>query len=246
MVRNNPLQLWSEAVHLERGFAVNLSPMLTKPILLSVVVLAASAVNAVSQTAGNWSAAVPRVLRAPGAQISHFPSTELEPIFRNLAAMYSPYDTMQGIGFSGPDTPMNNEYWVAMPFTPATDSTVYAVQLAISTLGGTDRASVSLNADSGGVPGAVLQSWTAENLGLFQSQCCELPIFFAVPGVAVQAGLQYWVVAAPAQDAPSFNGAWYFAPNQGQGLTAYNLDETGWLPYVGPVGAFAVFGLPAN
>jgi hypothetical protein len=132
-----------------------------------------------------------------------------------------------------------------MPFTPATDATVYSVQAAVAWMGGANSSLISLNADAGGLPGAALETWPVTGLPKFVGSCCYVPAFYSTSGVAVTAGTQYWVVAGTTSANPTFNGSWYFAADAKQGVFAVNLNQTGWVQYTGTLGAFAVYGLGA-
>lgn len=121
----------------------------------------------------------------------------LSVIYSSLATDYPDglYWCCQGSTVSGPNSPILVEWWEAAAFTPGANTTAAKVQVAIGFIGGNDKELIlSLNADQGGVPGAVLEQWVLSGLE-GAGTCCSVESK-AVSGVALTGGQQYWIVAS--------------------------------------------------
>lgn len=118
-------------------------------------------------------------------------------IYSNLGPRKNAYNGQGGWIAAGPQDPYTNQQQdVAIPFTPASDSTVTAIQLPVQYYSyGTNNATIELAADASGVPGAVLASRDLQNLPTFGVGCCKLGLWKLTTGVPVTAGTQYWIVA---------------------------------------------------
>jgi hypothetical protein len=68
--------------------------------------------------------------------------------------------------------------------------------------------SITLNADNGGSPGTVLDSWNISPYGLDWNTCCTLDTLIPHGAVTLTPGTQYWVVGAP--DANQFTFAGFY------------------------------------
>jgi hypothetical protein len=93
---------------------------------------------------------------------------------------------------SGPDSEFGSQSWIASPFTPNANLTVSKIVLGLSLVSGKNAVVVTLNSDSGGLPGSELASATVSGLPDFPG-CCAVAQA-KVNGVPVSAGQQYWVV----------------------------------------------------
>jgi hypothetical protein len=60
-----------------------------------------------------------------------------------------------------------------MAFTPSGTYTLTQIDVAISLFSGTNSASLTVNSDSGGVPGGVLATWSLSSLPAFGT-CCTV------------------------------------------------------------------------
>jgi hypothetical protein len=67
------------------------------------------------------------------------------------------------------------QYADAMPFTPSANATVKEIGVAVGYVSGTNEVTVSLNADSSGLPGSPLGSFTVSNLPIFGT-CCSAEV----------------------------------------------------------------------
>ena len=81
-------------------------------------------------------------------------------------------------------------------FTPSASESLSQVDIALQIFGGTDSVVVTLNADSSGLPGAVLETWNVSGLPA-PATCCTLQSL--APGVPIilSSGTIYWLVATP-------------------------------------------------
>jgi hypothetical protein len=143
--------------------------------------------------------------------------------------------------------------WVAMPFTPAANATVVAVQVAVGRLGsGTSGFEVGLYNDASGIPGTVIESehFAGSKVPEY-GQCCVLDTVDFSGGVPVMAGTQYWVaVTTTAADTDIFG--WNFnttnmtatpAASWCSGSSTYCGSNSGiWVPYSYTQLAFRVVG----
>jgi hypothetical protein len=129
---------------------------------------------------------------------------------------------------------------VAAPFTPGSNYDLTQIDVAIGQIvaGGVQ---ISLNADSGGVPGAAIESWTITSLPAFGT-CCAIETVTPVGTVPLVSGQQYWIVAAPILN--SFD-AWNLNSTGATGTVAFH--GSGWFAVPGePDPAYDVLGNPVS
>lgn len=118
----------------------------------------------------------------------------LKKIDSNLGSKTELYNCTSAYGLWGPNFDNYGfPQFVAMPFTPQSDSHVSEVGVAVLYGGqGTDQVNLSIDNDSSGAPGTLLAGpVTVPNLPT--SRCTLTIANFAA--VAVTGGAQYWVVA---------------------------------------------------
>jgi hypothetical protein len=134
-----------------------------------------------------------------------------------------------GFTISGSGSIIGSNNWVAVPFTPAANYSVKKVEVSVGFVTGVNGVTVSLNADSGGVPGAALASADLSGLESYGS-CCTLAVAGGGGGLPVAQGTQYWVVVSTDSTTNTTWDAWAFnstdmrlfpiASSQGAGWTA--------------------------
>ena len=131
----------------------------------------------------------------------------------------------------------------AMPFTPKADAKVTEIQIALFNCEfgcGTDVATVSLNRDSGGLPGNAIHAWTLHKLGTSKWHSCPMTTAKSKKGISLKKGKQYWLVA----EAPyGTTDSWAYTYNLIRGNWAYEENNGGWLPTFDYLSAFGVFGI---
>ncbi|MFZ0686619.1 MAG: choice-of-anchor R domain-containing protein [Terriglobales bacterium] len=164
------------------------------------------------------------------------PDTSLTVIYSNLNSNQSTlYNDSNGWTLSGPNSEIGITQFIGLPFTPAANSHVSEVQVAVQYAGaGANQINLSIYTDDGGVPGTLISKVkTVKNLSTFGT-CCTLTVAKFTP-VEVTAGTQYWVVA----DTPltgkgdDLYGVWDYvylnAPqafSQGSGWIGFDASET--------------------
>jgi len=187
----------------------------------------------------------PRMLHHTGKLRVYVPSQEVP---QGLTEIYSSlgtdpkhlYNWLATWFVSGPNSILYFSNFIAMPFTPKSNSHVLQVQTAILwDRSGADQVNLSIHADRNGHPGKLLAGpVTVTNLPTHS--CCELAVANFSSAVPVKGGTQYWVVA----DTPmtgqgsDFVGEWAGAVSPVL-LLASNTAGGGWVPFNGN-------GLPAG
>jgi len=164
-------------------------------------------------------------------------------VYSNFGAGNS-YDCCNGYTESGAGSFTGFNSLQAMAFTNATGQNLALTQIDIadSFVSGDNSMTLNLYADNAGVPGAVLESWTVNNLPALGT-CCAVSRVFDVAGVVLQNGATYWL--APASDNSTWEAwNWNVIGANGAGALSTDVGAT-WAsgPY-GPNGAFDVLGKP--
>jgi hypothetical protein len=85
-------------------------------------------------------------------------------------------------------------------FTPSTTGTLSRIVVALNYAFGTNAATISLQADAGGVPGAVLESFSVSNLPPLDGNYQTPTTVTDATNAALVAGTPYWVVASTTTD----------------------------------------------
>ena len=87
----------------------------------------------------------------------------------------------------------------AETFTPSTSGTLASIVLALEYLGpGTNAGSVSVDADAGGTPGSVLESFAVSNLPPFDGGFHTPLTLTDTVNLTLMAGTPYWIVTSAA------------------------------------------------
>jgi hypothetical protein len=213
---------------------------LVKKTLLLAGLLTSSGFSLFGQTAGR-----PQMLHHQETYAIHVPAQEadqgLTKIYSSLGTdptyLYNDIDTWL---VSGPNSVVGLSDFIAMRFTPQSNSHVSQVRVAVLYDGiGANQVNLSIYSDSKGHPGKRLAGPVTVK-GLPKAlTCCGLAVadFASVP---VSGGTRYWVVA----DTPKtgrgsdFLGEWAGAVSPVLTLAA-DVAETGWVAFNGN-------GLPAG
>ncbi len=211
-----------------------------KKILLLAGLLTISNLSLFGQTVEQ-----PRMLHHKETFAAHEPPQEapqgLTTIYSSLGTdpknLYNYIDTWL---VSGPNCIIGIADFIAMRFTPKSNSHVSQVRVAVLYDGiGADQVNLSIYADSNGHPGRLLAGpVTVTNLPKAFT-CCQLAVadFASVP---VNGGTQYWIVANTPKTGrgSDFFGEWAGAVSPVLMLAA-NAAQTGWVAFNGN-------GLPAG
>lgn len=134
---------------------------------------------------------------------------------------------------------------VAMSFVPQGDYTVHEIRLALTNLSGSEQATVTLNADAGGIPGQTLAKFKVKTMPRF-GKCCATRSVSTDEGVRVSAGQTYWVAAHVPKKFGVTDSAWnvtliedlFYYP-----MAVRHGDRT-WFAVSDWASAFAVYGKP--
>ncbi len=129
----------------------------------------------------------------------------------------------------------------AMAFTPSGNFTLSQIDVAIGHVSGTNSVMLSLNSDSGGLPGGAIESWTLTSLPQF-GMAGIFETVTPVSSVTLTSGTQYWVVASPI--ASDTWDAWNLN-NTGSTNPAASNSGGGWATGE-TTSAFDVLGTPAG
>jgi len=171
------------------------------------------------------------------------PESDLKIIAGNLSQYpYGVYFCCYGYTISGPDSFLGTAYWSAVPFTPSANYTVERIRASVAWgSNGANGATLSLNADANGVPGAALASFDATNLGTF-GDCCLVAV--AKTGVPVTAGTQYWVVVSTDASTDDTFDAWDFnsTDQRSYPLASYSSSSGVWTAGEGLLPGYRVLG----
>lgn len=187
----------------------------------------------------------PRMLHHKETFAVHVPPQEapqgLTTIYSSLGTdpknLYNYIDTWL---VSGPHCLIGIADFIAMPFTPKSNSHISEVRTAVLWYGdGADQVNLSIYADSKGHPGRLLAGPVTVTKLPKSFTCCQLAIadFASVP---VNGGTQYWVVADTPKtgQGSDFLGEWAGAVSPVL-MLAGNAAQTGWVAFNGN-------GLPAG
>lgn len=152
------------------------------------------------------------------------------------------YFCCYGQTISGPRS-FFGQFWAAVPFTPATNISVYQVQAAVTWDGfnAQNRVIMSIAQDSGGLPGATIQELPISNLPVFGT-CCALAVATRNVGIPLIAGKQYWLVAGTNLANQMFEGGWDFNSTDMRSLPWATQSGGNWgtISFIQP--GFAVLG----
>ena len=155
-------------------------------------------------------------------------SQSLKKIYSNLGKKKTDLflDT-NGWTVAGVNAGIGVTQYVAIPFTPKSNSHVTQTQVAVEWVQGDNQVNFSLYTDNSGIPGTLIAGpVTVTGLATFGT-CCQLAVA-NFTSTAVTAGTQYWVVADEPTSGPGSNtwGAWAFVPN----LFPFSFNQgSGWL-----------------
>ncbi len=121
-------------------------------------------------------------------------------------------------------------------FTASATANLSSIDIALGyAFGPTNGDIVSLYTDAGGMPGTLLEQWTATNLPSFGSTSNSPTLLMSTNHPLLVAGDQYWLIASPIDQ--NSNNPWNFNDTGAVGNHYFNGSVT-----LATQGAFAVFG----
>jgi hypothetical protein len=208
--------------------------------------------------AGSVAAAHPGIIMSKGGQVTSFTRGSglyLAPpphddgatvVFSNIAAKYplGLYFCCSGATVSGPTSELGFQSWPAMQFTPSTDISVTEIDAAVEWIAGTDEVDLALYTDADGVPGTLLNSFTATNLE-GNAGCCAFAVGKDSKGIPITGGTPYWVaVTSDANGTDAFANWMFNSSDQLDALPSAVNKGSGWVTNGGavPAASFAVYG----
>ncbi len=160
-------------------------------------------------------------------------------IFSNLGSETNTYYAGNGWLVAGPASELGESQFIALPFTPAQNSTVTEIDTAVGyDGGGANQFDLELANDNGGLVGTPIARAQFTNLPTFGS-CCTLNRWKLRTPASVTAGTQYWIVAVTPNSGTGddFYGAWAFSIVDN---FDYNVAGSGW------TSGIAFGGIPAG
>jgi hypothetical protein len=211
-----------------------------------VVVVAAAAGLSLAATAGAGTrtavpaGAITTAPRAGAPAVGAALPVASQTIFSNFGPGRS-YDCCSAWDVSEAGTGFLFE--TANGFTPSAGGQISRIDIALSNLTGTNNATVELAQDSGGLPGAVIRSWSVAGQPPFGS-CCAVTTINVSPLIPVGAGHQYWLIAiaGPNVQNDTFD-TWNFTYNDANTGPIMQWDGTTWIDRApNPSGAFDILG----
>jgi hypothetical protein len=175
-------------------------------------------------------------------------TSKLKPIFDNIGFLYPKgyYFCCFGDTISGPDSQVGSTVWPAAEFTPAKDSTVKLINVAIGYVSGSNRVVINIAEDNGGVPGNVLGSFPVTGLGDF-GDCCALAE--AQANVHLTGGTPYWIFLSTDESSADTWAAWPFnSTDQTDTINVAGWDGSAWTAFGAsrPAISFALYGKIKN
>jgi len=213
--------------------------MVNKTLTTVLLCLAALWIACGTLLAANPDDRIPQMASWVASPLIHPGNTKsphLVTIYSNLGSSTDAYTDNAGWNVAGPNSILGESQWIAMPFTPAANSTVTQIKIAVEYgNSGTNGFTLSLNCPIT-VP---LKTWEVKNLPTFGT-CCTLDV--AKGKIKVKKGKQCWVVAQTDSTNGDAFDFWDYTWNDSTGPYAYNINNGGWTPTNGPLSAFGVFG----
>jgi probable HAF family extracellular repeat protein len=190
---------------------------------------------------------VPDVARSvsAGPSSSSCSGGKKDEIYSNLGPAKDAFDYTTGYYISGPSSPLGEQQWIGMPFTPTKNDVATEIDAAAFYFANDGNAGNDFNfgiwSDSSGVPGTELNGVDMTNLPTFtgtSGDCCNTQ-HATIPATALTAGTQYWVVLSTDGSGTNSLGVWDNVYNDAVGTQAYN-QGSGWNTEQAPLSAFAV------
>ncbi len=145
------------------------------------------------------------------------------------------FNTNSGCTVSTNSSETHQQITSAMQFTSAASGSLTSIELAMSIISGANSFTVTLNTDSGGLPGAILESFTLTDVPTLGTSFPP-EVLTSVVQPTLTAGTNYWINISPSDLNSDTWGAWNFNSIGVTGLIAQNGISFG----VQTLSAFAV------
>ena len=169
-------------------------------------------------------------------------------VYTNLAPAGPAFTCCGGWVVSGAESlfPFLPREQPAFAFQAAGDFEFTELDVAVGWMGGTNRINVELRADSGNLPGAILESWIEDNIPSILVCCSVESLTYAAGNstgaISFMDGSQYWVVVRPG--ATDTVAAWALNNTGATGLGASDAGSGFLFSAKTDIAAFAVQGTP--
>jgi hypothetical protein len=127
-------------------------------------------------------------------------------------------------------------------FTSGINASLSHIDVALQLSTGANAFLVTLNQDSNGTPGLLLQQWKITNVAPFGNGSPSFDGFETLtPASAtlLQSGSTYWVVVSSLDPSSTTDGAWHDSPTD-IGSTDQQINGGGWQAFGGYMPAFSV------
>src|SRR5438128_855967 len=111
-------------------------------------------------------------------------------IFNNFGPANT-YNSGSGSTVSGASSGTGQFVASAMSFTPAGTFVLTQIDVAVGFVSRTNSVALSLNSDSGGLPGGVIMNWTISGLPVFGT-CCTVDTVTPGSPVILTSGTRFW------------------------------------------------------
>jgi hypothetical protein len=207
-------------------------------LLTGLLAVAVAAIALVGGQARAASPTPPRVGAAPPkASVARPAVTGSSTVIYDNLGPANNYEQFQGWCIDGTAAPCGVFALIAQPFT-GNGGRLTQIDLALTHYGGTNAATVELHADSAGLPGELLRTWSVTDLPPYGS-CCPVTSLAASPSIPVGTGKVYWIVVTPGADDTSV--VWNWNTQGAAGTWADDLGS-GWSPFTGILSAYRVLG----
>lgn len=155
---------------------------------------------------------------------------------------YGVYFCCYGETISGPNSQIGETFWAAIPFTPSTNVTATKLSTSVGYVTGANSVALSLNADNNNLPGTVLATADASNLGTFGDCCTLASVGGGTKGIALTAGTQYWVVVYTDNNSATSWDAWALNSTDMRDYPFAFYDNGTWENTDGVLPGYAVYG----
>jgi hypothetical protein len=137
-------------------------------------------------------------------------------------------------------TAAGGSYQPGMSFVSSVDFSLTQIDIALSHDSGTNSAVLTLNSDIDGLPGAVIMSWSLDNIPYTALTCCTVQTVVSSSPVTLIAGVPYWIVVTAG--GPDTSIDWFRNSISATGTTALNNGGSGFFANTNVVGAFDIVG----
>jgi len=143
-------------------------------------------------------------------------------LYSNLGTGTDVYNCCAGWTVSGTGS-IGTSFTAANEFQPFFSGAPVEIDIAVGYVEGENLFRVSVDADNGGQPGAVLASFVNLSSSATFGSCCGLVSITGISGLFLNAGTSYWLVIGPMDTTGTTWESWNFS-NSALSLDDYSTD----------------------